>query len=65
MNAHSLPLTAGGRSISAAVRDALVREAQREADERLRAEALVLAADPRTWQRHARVLADLEPLRGW
>lgn len=44
-------LTADGRSASAAIRDALVHEAQRQDDERLRAEAVALAADPKMTSR--------------
>lgn len=58
-------LTADGRSVSAAIRDALVHEAQRQEDERLRAEAVALAADPEDLAEARRVLEDLEPLRAW
>ncbi len=58
-------LTADGRSASAAIRDALVHEAQRREDERLRAEAAALAADPDDLADARRVLEDLEPLRAW
>lgn len=58
-------LTADGRSVSAAIRDALVHEAQREAGERLRAEALALAADPDDAAEARQILADVEPLRAW
>ncbi len=58
-------LTADGRSASAAIRDALVHEAQRREDERLRAEAAALAADPDDVAEARRVLEDLEPLRAW
>ena len=58
-------LTADGRSTSAAIRDALVHEAQRQEDERLRAEAVALAADPDDVAEARRVLEDLEPLRAW
>ena len=58
-------LTADGRSASAAIRDALVHEAQRRNDERLRAEAAALAADPEDLAEVRRVLEDLEPLRAW
>jgi len=54
-----------GRSASAAIRDALVHEAQRREDERLRAEAAALAADPDDIAEARRVLEDLEPLRAW
>jgi hypothetical protein len=58
-------LTADGRSASAAIRDALVHEAQRQDDERLRAEAVALAADPSDVAEARRVIEDLEPLRAW
>jgi hypothetical protein len=58
-------LTADGRSASAAIRDALVHEAQRREDERLRAEAAALAADPDDVAEARRVLEDLEPLPAW
>jgi hypothetical protein len=58
-------LTADGRSASAAIRDALVHEAQRLDDERLRAEAVALAADPNDVAEARRVIEDLEPLRAW
>ncbi len=57
-------LTADGRSASAAIRDALVHEAQRQDDERLR-EAVALAADPDDVAEARRVIEDLEPLRAW
>lgn len=58
-------LTADGRTVSAAIRDALVHEAQRHHDERLRAEAVALAADPNDVAEARRVIAELEPLRAW
>lgn len=58
-------LTADGRSASAAIREALVHEAQRLEDEQLRAEAAALAADPDDVAEAHRVLEDLEPLRAW
>ncbi|MGH3793580.1 MAG: hypothetical protein ACRDSP_01685 [Pseudonocardiaceae bacterium] len=58
-------LTADGRSVSAAIRDALVHEAQRLKDERLRTEAAGLAADPEDVAEARRVLEDLAPLRAW
>ncbi len=58
-------LTADGRSVSVAIRDALVHEARRLTDERLRAEALALVADPEDVAEARRVLEDLEPLRAW
>ena len=58
-------LTADGRSVSAAIRDALIHEAQRLAEERIRAEATTLAADPEDVAEARRVLEDLELLRAW
>jgi hypothetical protein len=58
-------LTADGRSVSAAIRDALVHEAQRRTQERLRVEATALAADPEDVAEARQVLEDLEPLRAW
>ncbi|MGH3802028.1 MAG: hypothetical protein ACRDTD_18210 [Pseudonocardiaceae bacterium] len=58
-------LTADGRSASAAIRDALVHEAQRLDDERLRVEAVALVADPNDVAEGRRVIEDLEPLRAW
>jgi len=58
-------LTADGRSVSAAIREALVHEARRLADERMRAEAIALAADPEDVAEARQVLEDLEPLRAW
>jgi len=58
-------LTAGGRSASAAIREALVHEAQRLQDERLRAEAVALAVDWNDAVEARLVIEDLEPLRVW
>ena len=63
-------LTADGSSASTAIRDALVHEAlvheaQRQDDERLRAEAIALAADPDDVAEARRAIEDLEPLRAW
>lgn len=51
--------------MSAAIRDALVHEAKRLEDERLRTEAAGLAADPEDVAEARRILEDLEPLRAW
>lgn len=56
-------LTADGRSASAAIRDALIHAAQRQGDERLKAEAVALAADPDDVAEAHRVIEGLEPLR--
>lgn len=58
-------LTADGSSTSAVIRDALVTAARRRADERLRQEAIALAADPDDVREAHQVLADLESLRAW
>lgn len=58
-------LTADGTSASAAIRDALISAARARAQQRLRAEAMALAADPQDAAEMRRVLADLEPLRAW
>ncbi|GLZ34930.1 hypothetical protein Lesp02_71170 [Lentzea sp. NBRC 105346] len=58
-------LTADGRSVSAAIREAVLAAARAKAEERLRAEALALAADPDDVAEARAVLADLEPLRAW
>ncbi|MEO7194018.1 MAG: antitoxin [Pseudonocardiaceae bacterium] len=58
-------LTADGTSASAAIREALIHEAQRHEEARLRAEAIALARDPTDAAEARQVLADLEPLRAW
>jgi len=58
-------LTADGRSVSAAIREAVLAAAKTAALEQLRAEALALAADPDDVAEARAVLADLEPLRAW
>jgi Arc/MetJ-type ribon-helix-helix transcriptional regulator len=58
-------LTEDGRSQSAAIRDALLIAARQRDDERLRAEALVLASDPEDVAEARSVQADLESLRAW
>lgn len=65
-SAHALAaLTADGTTTSAAIRKALIHEAQRRASVRLRAEAIALAQDPVDTAEARQVLADLEPLRAW
>ncbi|RZS31330.1 hypothetical protein EV193_11419 [Herbihabitans rhizosphaerae] len=58
-------LTADGRSVSAAIRDAVLDAARAKRAEALRAEALALAADPDDVAEMRAVRADLEPLRAW
>ncbi len=58
-------LTANGRSASAAIRDSLIHEAQRQDDERLRAEVVALGADSEDVAEAGRVIEALEPLRAW
>lgn len=58
-------LTADGRSVSAVIRDAVLAAARAKRQERLRAEALALAADPEDVAEARAVRADLESLRAW
>ena len=58
-------LTADGTSASAAIREALINAARARAQQRLRAEAMALAADPDDVAEMQRVQADMEPLRAW
>lgn len=58
-------LTADGASVSMAVRAALIEAARLTAQERLRAEAAALAADPLDRAESAQVLRDMETLRAW
>lgn len=58
-------LTADGTSASAAIREALIASARSHAEQRLRAEATALAADPEDTAEMRRVLADMEALRAW
>jgi Arc/MetJ-type ribon-helix-helix transcriptional regulator len=58
-------LTQDGQSQSAVIRDALLIAARQREDERLRAEALMLAADPADVAEAHAVQADLEYLRAW
>jgi hypothetical protein len=56
-------LTADGRSVSAAIRDAVLAAAWAKRRERLRAEALALAADSEDLAEARAVQADLGQLR--
>jgi hypothetical protein len=58
-------LTADGTAVSAAVRSALIDAARNRAQQRLRAEAEALAADPEDRAEAAQVLRDMETLRAW
>ncbi|KAA2265250.1 hypothetical protein F0L68_05265 [Solihabitans fulvus] len=58
-------LTADGRSVSVAIREAVLAAAHAHEDDRLRAESLALAADPGDIAEVRAVLADMEPLRAW
>lgn len=58
-------LTQDGTSVSTAVRAALIAAAGTRAQDRLRAEALALAADPADRAESAQVLKDMETLRAW
>ncbi|WP_092862375.1 hypothetical protein [Quadrisphaera sp. DSM 44207] len=56
-------LTEGGAPVSVVVRAALVAAAEAAVRDRLRAEAVALAADARDRQRAAQVVRDMEALR--
>jgi hypothetical protein len=58
-------LTADGTAVSTAVRTALIDAARARAQQRLRAEAETLAADPDDRAEAAQVLRDMETLRAW
>lgn len=58
-------LTADGTSVSAAVRIALIDAARARAQQRMRAEAEALTADPSDRAEAAQVLRDMETLRAW
>jgi predicted transcriptional regulator len=58
-------LTAGDRDRSQVIRDAILTAWQARRAERLRAEAVALAADPDDRAEARAVLTDLEPLRAW
>lgn len=58
-------LTADGTSVSTAVRGALIETARSRARERLRSEALALAANESDRAEAAQVLRDMETLRAW
>ena len=58
-------LTQDGTSVSTAVRAALLQAAKTAAQDRLRAEAVALAADDADRAEAAQVLRDMETLRAW
>jgi hypothetical protein len=58
-------LTQDGTPVSAAVRGALIDAARARAQEKLRAEATRLAADPDDRAEAVQVLRDMETLRAW
>lgn len=58
-------LTQDGTPVSTAVRNALIDAARARAQERLRAEAAEVAADPEDQAEAAQVLRDMETLRAW
>lgn len=58
-------LTADGTPVSRAVRAALIEAARSRAEQRLRAEAEMLAADEADSDEAAQVLRDMETLRAW
>ncbi|HWE88638.1 MAG TPA: hypothetical protein VG317_04145 [Pseudonocardiaceae bacterium] len=58
-------LTSDGRSVSAAIRDALLTAARSHEQERLRAESLSLADDSDDLAEARAVLADMESFRAW
>ena len=58
-------LTSDGISVSAAIREAILLAAREHTQERLRAEALALAADPEDVAEARVVLSDMESLRAW
>ena len=58
-------LTEGDRDRSQVIRDAILAEWRRRQAERLRAEAVALAADPDDRAEAREVLADMESLRAW
>ena len=58
-------LTQVGTPVSAAVRSALIGAARARAHQRLRGEAVALAADAQDRAEAAQVLRDIETLRAW
>ena len=58
-------LTQDGASVSTVVRGALIDAARHRAEQRLRAEAELLAADEGDRAEAAQVLRDMETLRAW
>jgi Arc/MetJ-type ribon-helix-helix transcriptional regulator len=63
---HALAdLTSGERDRSQVIREAILAAWQARRDERLRAEAEAVAADPDDRAEARAVLADMESLRAW
>jgi hypothetical protein len=62
---RALSLLTGDRTPISAVRNALIEVARLRAQERLRAEAAELAADPEDQAESARILRDIAALRAW
>lgn len=63
---HALAeLTKGERDRSQVIRDAILAAWQRQREERLRAQAEAVAADPNDLAEMRSVLADMESLRAW
>ncbi|MQA26056.1 MAG: hypothetical protein GEU94_11415 [Micromonosporaceae bacterium] len=58
-------LTAGGRSQSAVIREAILAAHRARQAEQLRAEAEELASDPDDRAEMRNVLADMESMRAW
>ncbi|WP_041546357.1 MULTISPECIES: hypothetical protein [unclassified Nocardioides] len=58
-------LVVEGRDRSRAIREAIIEAARRERDDRLRAEATALAADPEDRAEARAVIEDMESLRAW
>jgi predicted transcriptional regulator len=58
-------LTAGDRDRSQVIREAILAAWQARQDERLRAEALAVAADADDVNEARSVLSDMESLRAW
>lgn len=58
-------LTADGRSVSDAIRQALVDAVRQQRRDRMRREAEVLAADPADLAESRAILTEMESLRAW
>jgi hypothetical protein len=58
-------LTQDGTTVSTAVRGALIDAARARAQELIRSEAAVLAADAQDRAEAAQILRDMETLRAW